>query len=607
MTKLHLRTRGRRVVAAALAVALTSAVSLTGAGTATAATDSTLTVALATQVSTFNPFLAYFDGELNAINMAYPALVWPDANSQPSKYLADSWTTSADKLSWTFKLHQGLKWSDGQPITADDVAWTLNLIRTNKVAGTANGSLVTNFNSVTAPDANTVVVKTKTPQANMLYVVGLPIVPEHIWKDKVANLRNFKNTDFPDVGYGPFQLTGYQSDQYATLKANKDFFLGAPHYDTLIMRYFKNTDAAVAALRSGQVDQVDKLTATEYQALTKDSNLLTYEQVGSRWTGVEVNPGAKTKTGEKIGTGNPLLGNTDVRKAIAYSIDRATLVKKVYNGLGQAGSGYLPPAFPAFSWQPSADQEVGYDPAKANHLLDSAGYAKGSDGIRKDPKTGKQLSFRLGIHSDSISDSQIATYLVGWLKDVGIKLKIESQTMTALNDNLAKGDWDMLMDGWGTGPDPTYLLSIQTCGVLPDKDGSGGNTDAFFCDPAFDRLYAGQQAEFDATKRADMVKQMQQILYTANNDIILYYQNDLAAVRKSASAGYLTGSPNQAGFYPFQNVTRAWMTATPPAASSKSSSSSTGLIIGVVVVVLVVVLAGGGLALRRRSSAADRE
>ena len=89
-----------------------------------------------------------------------------------------------------------------------------------------------NFKSVTAPDDTTLVITTKKPQANMLYlsipVSGIPIVPEHIWKSHVADLKNYRNMDFPVVGYGPFVLTGFKTNQYAEMTANKDFFLGAP-------------------------------------------------------------------------------------------------------------------------------------------------------------------------------------------------------------------------------------------------------------------------------------------------------------------------------------------------------------------------------------------
>jgi len=384
---------------------------------ASAAGETTFTTALDTQVSTFNPFIAYFDGELTTLGNIYPTLTRLDDKLAPEPYLATSWTTSDDKLTWTFKIKDGLKWSDGQPLTAKDAAWTLNLIMTNTTAAQANGSLVANFKSVTAPDDTTLVITTKQPQANMLYVSvpfnGIPIVPQHIWESKVSNLKNVKNTDYPVVGYGPWVLTGYQTDQYVTLKANKDFFLGAPKYDQLILQYFKNTDASVAALRAGQVNQVGGVTSTQFAALKNDPNIMTYQTVGNSWTAVEINSGAKTRTGKPIGTGNPILADTQVRLAILYAIDKAALVKNVLGGLGVAGAGYLPPAYPQFFWTPPADQQINFDAAKANQILDEAGYTKGSDGVRVDPKTKKPLNFRLGIHSDDTQDAQIAGYPQG--------------------------------------------------------------------------------------------------------------------------------------------------------------------------------------------------
>jgi peptide/nickel transport system substrate-binding protein len=595
-------------VAALTAAGLVAAAAVLG-GTpgADAKSQTTLTMATA-QIKTFNPFIAYYDSELDILGSIYPALTQFDNNSNPVPYLAESWTTSPDHLTWTFKIRQGLKWTDGQPITAHDAAWTFNLIMTNDDAATANGSLVTNFASVTAPDDSTLIIKTKTPQANMLYVVvavnGIMIVPQHIWQSRVTGLKDNLNNQYPVVGYGPWILTGYKPDQYATLEASKDYFGGRPKANRLILQYFKNDDAAIAALRSGQIDAAWELPATGYKTLQGVKNVMTFQQIATRWTGVEINPGAKTRSGKPMGTGNPILADPKVRMAISYAFDRKTLVDRVLDGLGTPGAAYVPPAYKQWAWQPSSDEAVSYDPAKANQLLDSAGYPKGSGGIRVDPKTHKPLSFRLGTHSDDANDQLIAPYLVGWLKAIGIKLTPQGQSMSGLNDNLAKGDWDMLMDGWGTIPDPTYLLSIQTCGTLPKDDGSGGNTDAFFCNRQYDRLFNLQATQFDLKQRAATIGQMQDILYKANDDIMLYNNNILYAVRTDKVANFVTGAPDATGSYPVQNRPTDWRNATP---LGGSSSSNTGLWVGIGIAVVVVLLAGGAFAWRRRATAAERE
>jgi peptide/nickel transport system substrate-binding protein len=612
--KLTARRTHPRLLAAAAAIgaALALALPAVGAGPAAAASPgsggATLRVEADTSVSTFNPFLAYYNTELDVLGSIYPSLTRFDQRGRPVPYLATSWRTSPDKLTWTFKIRSGLKWSDGVPITARDAAWTLNLIMKNPTAATANGSLVSDFASVTAPDATTLVIKTKKPQANMLYVSvpasGIPIVPEHVWAKEVPHLGKFQNMHFPVVGYGPWKLTGFLPNQYTTLKANKSFYLGAPKYDTLIVQYFANTDAAVAALRSGQLDETE-LTATEYQALRGKQHIGLYPTASAGWHAIELNPGARTRSGKFFGNGNPLLRDQRVREAIAMAINRKVLVTKVLDGLGVAGAGYIPPGYPQWAWQPAGGGAFGYNPARANKLLDSAGFKRGAGGIRTAPKTGKPLSFRLGIHSDDITDSQVAPYLQEWLKAIGIKLTVQSMSFNELNTMLPKGDWDILMDAWTTSPDPTYLLSIQTCGTLPRSNGNGGNTDAFYCNPRFDRLFKQQVGEFSQPQRARTIGQMQQILYDANVDVVLYYPDLLNGIRTDKVSGFFYGKPNGQGFYPLQNNFISWQSAAPVASSGGGSSATTAWI--VIAVVVVLAAAGAGWALRRRATAGERE
>jgi peptide/nickel transport system substrate-binding protein len=290
---------------------------------------------------------------------------------------------------------------------------------------------------------------------------------------------------------------------------------------------------------------------------------------------------------------------------MALAINRKELVSKVLNGLGVAGAGYLPPAYPQWWWTPSASESEGYDPAEANQILNNAGYKMGPGGVRIDPKTKKPLVFRFGIHSDEASDAEIAPYIVEWLAAVGIKLDVQAMSFTQLNSVLPKGDWDLLMDSWNTGPDPSYLLSIQTCGTLPQNSSTPGNTDAFFCDPAYDKLYNQQLTEFSTAQRVQTVNQMQSLLYQANVDLILYYSDNLEAVRTAAVKNYFYGSPNAQGFYPIQTDSLDWQEAKPAAASA--GGSDTGLVVGVPIAAVVIIGAGAIFVVRRRRTAGDRE
>jgi peptide/nickel transport system substrate-binding protein len=597
-------------VSAALGLAMMLGLAAAGAGPAAAASttsNSTLRIESQTSFSTFNPFTAYFDGDLEVINQIYPFLTASNEQGQPVPYLATKWSLSADKLSWTFAIRSGLKWSDGKPITAADAAWTLNLIMHNQAAATANGSLVADFKTVTAPNATTLVITTSQPEANVLYSLAIiPIVPEHIWTAEVSNISGFRNQSVPVVGYGPWKLTGYATNQYATLTANSDFYMGAPKFHTLIVQYYSNSDAAVAALRSGQLDAIEyNLTATQFNSLKGDKNITTYPQISGTWNAIELNPGAQTRSGRHFGNGNPALTDVRVRQAIEMAINKNELVSKVMGGLAVPGQAYLPPTYPEFRWTPPAAGQLNYNPAKANQLLNSAGYKMGPNGVRIDPKTHQPLTLRLGIHSDESTDAAMAPYIVEWLKAIGINVTVQAMSFNELNSDLPKGDWDMLSDTWTVNPDPTYLLSIQTCGDLPLNNGTDGNTDAFFCNPTFDKLFAKQSTQFDTAQRVQTIDQMQQILYTNSVDVILDYPDWLSAVRTNLVTNYFYGKPNAQGFYPIPDEFINWRSATPVADASSSSTSPAVWI--VVAIVVVIVLAGGGLVLRRRATAGERE
>jgi peptide/nickel transport system substrate-binding protein len=598
-------------MATVLSTALLLGLAAAGAGPAAAASkpkpsSDTLTVESDTSFSTFNPFLAYFDGDLSVIGAIYPNVTTTNEQGNAVPYLAKSWTVSASKNTWTFNIRSGLKWSDGKPLTAADVAWTINLIMHNSTAATANGALVADFASVSAPNATTLVVTTKQPAANMLYLIGgIPIVPEHIWASHVSGLGKYNNFTFPIVGYGPWIATGYAPNQYATLKADKSFFMGGPKYSKLIIQYYSNSDAAIAALRSGQLDQIGDIDGTQYEALKKDKDISLYPQTSATWTAIELNPGAQTREGRHFGNGNPALQDVRVRDAIELALNKQELVTKIWNGLAVAGSGYLPPAYPQWQWKPPASQSLSYNPAKANQILNAAGYTMGSNGIRIDPKTHKPLVLRLGIHSDESTDAAMAPYVQEWLKAIGIGVQVQSMSFNELNDELPKGNWDMLSDTWSTGPDPTYLMSIQTCADLPLNDGTGGNTDAFFCNKDYDNLYAQQSTEFNNAQRVQTIDQMQQILYQQAVDVILYYPDNIGAVRTSDVKDFYFGKANAKGFYPQQANFINLRSATPVAdAPSGGTSPAVWIIIAIVV---VLALAGAAVLLRRRMTAGERE
>ncbi|MFD4947944.1 ABC transporter substrate-binding protein [Streptomyces sp. NPDC058239] len=569
---------------------------------------STLTVAVAQSVDSLSPFLAQRLMSTSISRLMYDFLTnYDPKDNHAVPGLATKWEPSADKLTWTYTIRSDSKWSDGRQATAEDAAWTFNKIMTDESAAQANGNFVANFKKVTAPSPTQLVIELKEPQATMA-ALDVPIVPKHVW-EKVGDFSKFNNdTKFPIVGNGPFILTDYKVDQYVKLKANKNFWRGAPKFDEVVFKTYKDQDAAVAALRKGEVSFVagsPALTPAQAASLKGEKNIKVNEGPGRRFFALATNPGAQTKGRKKFGNGNKALLDQKVRQALFLSIDRKTIIDKVFQGHAVEGQGYIPPRFSAYHWQPSADQSLAYDPAKAAKLLDEAGYKlKGDQRVGKD---GKPLDLRILCHATDPNDKAIGKYLKEWWGKLGVGLKVDC--LDDVSVPWYAGEYDLAFDGWSVNPDPDFVLGIHTCDALPVKAKDSAATDNFICDKTYDELYKKQLAEYDPAKRADIVKQMQSWMYDSGYMNIIAYPNAVEAYRTDQIKS-ITTMPAAAGNIYGQDGYWSWWSAVPAGSSSSDSSggsSSTGVVIGIIVV--VVVLAGGGLffAMRRRTTADDRE
>ncbi|MGW6461973.1 ABC transporter substrate-binding protein, partial [Streptomyces sp. NPDC055078] len=517
--------------------------------------------------------------------------------------LATAWKASPDKLTWTYTIRENSTWSDGRRVTADDAAWTFNKMLSDKNAATANGSFTANFRKVTAPDPGTLVIELKKPQATMT-ALDVPIVPRHVW-EKVGDFSTFNNDKrFPVIGNGPFIITDFKVDQYVRLKPNKDFWRGPPRFDELVLRYYKDGDAAVAALRKGEVSFVQGLTPAQATALKGAEDIKVNDAPGRRFLALATNPGARSRDGRTFGTGHKALLDPAVRKALFHATDRRTIVDKVFQGHAVEGQGYIPPRFDNYFWQPADGQRIAYDPAKAAALLDRAGYRENGSGKRVG-KDGRPLDFRILCHATDPNDKAIGKYLQEWWGELGIGLKVDC--LDNVSDPWLKGDYDLAFDGWSVNPDPDFVLSIHTCAALPATPKDSGSTDNFICDKRYDELYARQAAEYDPATRAGLVKQLQSRLYDTGQMNVLAYPNAVEAYRTD-QIGSITTMPEAAGNLWGQDGYWSWWSAEPAAGDGGSDGdTSTGVLIGAGAAVVLATALAVVAVMRRRRTADDRE
>lgn len=591
---------------AALLVVVPLAASMQAAPAARAQSPQVLRVALVQEIDHLNPFTASFASSAMIGRFAWEFLTLPSAeDATPTGGVAESWESSEDKLTWTFTIREGMTWSDGEPVTAHDAAFTFNKIMSDPKAAEANGSYVVNFKKVSAPDDRTLVIETEEPQASMT-ALDVPIVPEHVWS-KIEDMHDpvTDSIEVVGVGSGPFLIAEYRPNELVRMTANKDYWRGAPAYDELHFIKFENADAAVNALRNGEVDFVNRLTRAQFDSLKNEPNIETNQASGRRYRELLMNPGARNADGDAIGDGHPALQDVQVRRAIAMAIDPEVLVDKVLGGYGELPGGLVPPIYEDYHYVPDEDVRYSFDPDAANALLDEAGYRRGPDGVRVDSE-GRRLEFRLTGRASEDYAQRASDYIVSWLRDIGIEVTKNLVSDNEVDETTSSGHYDLAFSGWGTNPDPDYILNKQTCAALPAASGSS-SSNAFFCDETYDKLYAQQIAEMDPKKRAKLVLQAQARYYEMVPSLVLGYDNVLEAYRSDRFTGFVQ-QPEGEGQIMEQTGYWGFYGARPVEGAAESDSGlPTGVWLALGAGALALLAVGGTVVVRRRATADDRE
>jgi peptide/nickel transport system substrate-binding protein len=609
----------RRLIAG-VAAATIVAVPAAAVPQAQAADPVVFTVGILSDIDSLNPFTGILAESYEMFQLQYATLLSTSSvDFTPDAGLAESWETSADGKTWTYTLRPDLVWSDGTPLTANDVVYTFNRILEGRYEQRNYGNYVRNITSVTAPDDRTVVMTTKVPSP-IMERLAVYILPEHVWSGVDAKaVKSFANEPAEGetlVGSGPFLVVERRTGQFIRMVANDNYFKGRPQVDELVFRIYNNPDALGQALIKGEIDFASGLTADVFSTLEGQEGITTYAGSYSGFNELAFNMGAALVDGTPIGDGNPHMQDQKVRLAISHAIDRQQLVDKILDGYGTPGSTIIPPTYSTLHIDPGTQT---YDPALANQILDEAGYAMGPDGVRIGPD-GVPMKYRLFVRTDSDSSVKSGEYFKSYLAAIGIEADIKPVDENALFEIIGRGEFDMFEWGWVVEPDPDYQLSTFTCGKRSYEDGGevyADLSDSFFCDPEYDELYAAQSEETDQAARAEIVKQMQQIIYDNVAYVVTYYYDNLEAYRSDRFTGFV-GQPEgsgsllfQYGTYSYENVepisadtggeeSSASASASPGASESAdaggstaaeetSGGSNTGLIIGLVIAALVII------------------
>ncbi len=579
------------------------------------------TVGIRNEVDSFNPFLGIEVPSFEMWALTYDYLIsYSMTDMSPEPGLATKWETSEDGLTWTFTIRDDVDWSDGEHLTASDIAFTYNRILDGGPEAATWGSYLRGTDSITAPDDTTLVLTLKKPNA-VLPLLPIPIVPEHVWTDiDEAAVKTFSNApdDGTVVGSGPFRpVSGTEGGSEYRFEANPDYWKGAPHIDQIVFKVYKADDPMIAALKAGEIDFAEGINALQVDALQGAPGITAINGDSPGFDEIAFNTGAvDTETGDPIGDGNPVLKDAKFRHALGYALDLDRILDTAYYGAGKTGDTVVPPAYSNWKWTPEGDEAFTFDLDKAGQLLDEAGYTLGADGKRQRPDGEPVGTLRLYARADADESLKAMDFFSEWLAEIGIDSKVSTLEEGKLTDVILEGDYDAFYWGWYVEPDPDSLLSYLTCDQL------GNWSDSWYCNEEYDALYDQQHSETDDAARVEQVTQMQQMLFEDSPYLVTAY-NTIGEAFRSDRFACLRPQPDPGGIYLYQYGVYNYLNMRPAdeagdcggqagvteasAPGEESGGPSTGLVVGLGGVGVAALAAIGVVMMRRRSSAGDRE
>ncbi len=428
--------------------------------------------------------------------------------------LATKWTTSADGKTWTFFLRKDAKFSNGDPVKASDVVWSLK--RAHDTKGPWQWALEP-VQEITAKDDYTVVITLKEPWGPFLSDVSLfsnSILPEKVFKD--AKPEDFANKP---VGSGPFMLVEWKKGKELVMKANPYYHeKGLPRTQELRIRYIPDDNSRIIAVQSGDVDGIDYPPFSRMNELKKDARL-----------DAQLNPStavAHLSLNNRVAPFN----NVKFRQALAYATDRAAIVKAVCFGNCTPATTFLPITTPFFN---KGSKGYVYDLNKAKQLIKESGV--------KTPITLKLL-FR---SNDAVHQPTAVTLRAMWAK-VGINLELEPLDRATATKRYRANEFQVYITGWTNDiPDPSQLAAYEL-GFTESQSYHSG-----YQSKAMDALLAKGQREVNPEKRRQIYYQIQDLALRDSPLLWLYYAPYTIAINKKMK-GFVQMAT---GPWIFKNVT----------------------------------------------------
>ena len=481
--------------------------------------DDTFIATISEPGGVFIPYLYDNGWDGNAIDPIFASLVSVDEKGNPIADLAENWEISSDNLVYTYHLKKDLKFSDGSPLTADDVAFTLTLLDDPSYSGYTDISQAAikgadaykNGNSesiegIKIIDPLTIEITTEKVNPLSLTLLGGQVLSKAYYgKDyKKGNLDYLKELYSKPLGSGPYKLDKYITGQEIRYVANENYYGGKPKIENLIFKV-TSKDTSLQLFQKGE---------TDYDGFTTDQD--TIDQLkGLGFANVRIRTvpdyGLIYLNNQK-----PYLKDKSVRQALIYGLDRQKIIDIKYNGYGEVAN--VPTAPKIWSYSEDGVNKYEFNPEKAKELLDEAGWKIGSDGIREKDGEKLKLSYLTSKNTDQTIPVAKEDY-----KEIGIDFQPEVMDANTMFGKLNSGDYDLVNVRTSGLVDPNDSVLEFSSQAAPGQNVSG------YSNQEVDKLIKEGVSTVDTDKRKETYKKLYQELSNDPPVILLDYRKSVSA------------------------------------------------------------------------------
>lgn len=439
-----------------------------------------------------------------------------------SPRLARSWQWATDSMSIAFSLDPAARFHDGRPVRANDVRFTIELLK-DTTAPTLFTPILANVDSVSVRDSLTAVVwyKRRLPEQFYQFAHQVHVLPEHLLKDIPRGQLATSEAAQRPVGSGRFRFARFEPGVRVELVADTAHYRGRPRLDRAIISFVPDPSAALAQLFGGQADFYEVVPPAAWPTL--DSSTIVR---GVPYPNLQyVFLGFNFRDPRRTAAPHPILSDKRIRQAIAMGVDREAMRHNVFGMRGSVGAGPFARAL--------ADTTVsvpGFDRARAAALLDSSGWIEGSDGVRR--KGGRPLALNILVPTSSAPRMRYSVLLQEQLRLLGIRSEIDAMEINAFVERMSNGSYDMILNGLNTDPSRATILQDWGAAFVPPT----GRNFSRYANRTFEALVDSAEKTFDPARANAMYHRAYQTLVDDAPAVWLYDVVTVAGVHKRIRA-----------------------------------------------------------------------